>query len=373
MLFIALAALVALCGYLITPDNTPDANDQVASVALQKPGFKVEMLKAQKNQALPEASWLQKWWGGAPNPYEMIPLKGHRVLGDTIEVEEWKAGGGGRLRYFHVVDVVYAIQPESPIFHEKGKYRFTALSGKETTVDEGAVWAAFKGELFFVRSYPLGTDPLGRCIFSRLVIGARVSLAVGLVAVLLSLLIGVTLGASAGYWGGRVDAAVMFMANTLWAIPTLLLVFAIVMGFGRGPWVIYIAVGLTLWVETARLVRGQIMSLRKAEFVEAARALGFGNARIVFKHLLPNIFGPVFILAAANFATAILIESGLSYLGFGIAPPTPSWGGMLNECRGYLTTDKAFLALLPGICIALLVLAFTLLGNALRDAIDVKQ
>jgi len=196
---------------------------------------------------------------------------------------------------------------------------------------------------------------------------------VGLIAVGISLTIGLLLGSLAGYFGGRVDDFIMLLINTVWSIPTLLLVFAIVLAMGRGIGIIFLAVGLTMWVDVARIVRGQVMSLKEIQFVEAAQSMGFRTMRIIVKHILPNILGPVMVIAAANFAMAILIEAGLSYLGFGIKPPTPSWGTMLNENYGYALSGKPFLALIPALAIMLMVLAFNLVGNGFRDALDVKS
>jgi peptide/nickel transport system permease protein len=210
-------------------------------------------------------------------------------------------------------------------------------------------------------------------MLSRLLIGSRISLAVGFIAVAISLLIGITLGATAGYIRGRYDDFVMWLINVVWSIPTLLMVIALTMVLGKGFWQIFVAVGLTMWVEVARVVRGQVMSLREKEFVEAAKVLGFGTRRIVFRHILPNVMGPVAIISAGNFATAILLEAGLSFLGIGVQPPIPSWGTMIKDHYGYLIMDKAYLAILPGVAIMLLVLAFTLIGNGLRDALDTKE
>jgi peptide/nickel transport system permease protein len=201
----------------------------------------------------------------------------------------------------------------------------------------------------------------------------RISLLVGLIAVLISLTLGILLGAVAGYFGGKIDDIIMLIINTVWSIPTILLVFAIVLVFGRGIGIIFLAVGLTMWVDVARLVRGQVLSLKEMAFVEAAKSMGFNTVRILTRHILPNILGPVMVIAASNFATAILIESGLSYLGFGIQPPTPSWGTMLNENYGYAIGGKPFLSLIPALAIMLMVLAFNLVGNGFRDALDVKS
>jgi peptide/nickel transport system permease protein len=200
-----------------------------------------------------------------------------------------------------------------------------------------------------------------------------VSLAVGLIAVLISFTLGIILGAVAGYFKGWVDELVMWLVNVTWSIPTLLLVFAITMAMGKGFWQIFIAVGLTMWVSVARLVRGQVMAIKELEFVQAAKALGFTNMRIIVKHILPNILGPILVIAASNFATAIIVEAGLSFLGIGVQPPQPSWGLMIKENYNFIITHNPMLALMPGFAIMLLVLAFNLLGNGLRDAIDVKD
>jgi peptide/nickel transport system permease protein len=151
------------------------------------------------------------------------------------------------------------------------------------------------------------------------------------------------------------------------------LVFAITLALGKGFWQVFVAVGLTLWVSVARLVRGQVLALKKLEYVEAAKVLGFSHTRTIIKHILPNILGPVMVIAASNFASAIVIEAGLSFLGLGVQPPQPSWGLMIKENYNFIITNNPMLALTPGIAIMLLVLAFNLLGNGLRDATDVTE
>ena len=163
-------------------------------------------------------------------------------------------------------------------------------------------------------------------MLSRMILGARVSLSVGLIAVFISLVIGILLGALAGYYRGRVDDLIMWLISVIWSVPTLLLVIALTMVMGKGFWQIFIAVGITMWVEVARVVRGQVMSIREKEFIMSARALGYSDLRIMFRHILPNIMAPVIIIAAANFASAILIEAGLSFLGIGVQPPVAFLG-----------------------------------------------
>jgi peptide/nickel transport system permease protein len=206
-----------------------------------------------------------------------------------------------------------------------------------------------------------------------MIIGSRVSISIGFVAVLISVIVGLFFGALGGYYGGKVDAFVMWLVNVIWSIPTLLLVIAITLALGKGFWQVFVAVGLTMWVEVARVVRGQIISVKEMQYVTAARALGFSNPRIIINHILPNIMAPVIVISAANFASAILVESGLSFLGLGAQPPIPSWGGMIKDHYNYIILGKPYLALVPGTAIMLITLAFMMTGNALRDALDVKS
>ncbi|HEY8894026.1 MAG TPA: ABC transporter permease, partial [Niastella sp.] len=245
-----------------------------------------------------------------------------------------------------------------------------ALPVSQTRWQEGSASGPFK---VTTKKFRLGTDKYGRDILSRLLVGVRVSLGVGLVTVLISLSIGLLLGALAGYFRGRTDDAIMWFINVIWSIPTLLLVFAITLVLGKGFWQVFIAIGLTMWVSVARIIRGQVLSVRELEYVEAAKALGFSHARIIFRHVLPNVLGPVMVVAASNFASAIVIEAGLSFLGVGVQPPQPSWGLMIKENYNFIITHNPMLALAPGFAIMLLVLAFNMLGNGLRDALQVKE
>ena len=197
-------------------------------------------------------------------------------------------------------------------------------------------------------------------------------MSIGFIAVLISLVVGVFIGAIAGYFGGTVDRFMVWLINVVWSIPTLLMVIGITLALGKGYWQVFIAVGLTMWVEVARVVRGQVISIKEKTFVQAARVLGYTNYRILLKHILPVVIPPLIVISAANFASAILIESGLSFLGIGAQPPVPSWGGMIKDHFRYILLGKPYLAVVPGLAIMSLVFAFMTLGNSLRDALDVK-
>jgi peptide/nickel transport system permease protein len=187
------------------------------------------------------------------------------------------------------------------------------------------------------------------------------------------MIIGTILGLLAGYFGGWVDQIILWLINVIWSLPSLLIAISISFAFKeKGIYQVFLAIGLSMWVELARVVRGQVLQIKEMEYVQAANVLGFSTFRILLKHILPNIMAPIIVICAANFASAILLEAGLSFLGLGVQAPTPSWGSMIKEHYNYIVFDAAYLAIIPGICIMLLVMSFNFLGNALRDALDVK-
>jgi peptide/nickel transport system permease protein len=214
-----------------------------------------------------------------------------------------------------------------------------------------------------------GMDQVGRDVLSRVIYGARVAMLVGLAATGLSLLVGVLVGSTAGYFGGFVDGALMRFVDALQAFPILVLLIAIAAALGPSLEHVIVILGLTTWAQYARVVRADVLSLRQREFVLAARTLGIPNARIIVRHILPNALGPIIVLASLSVAGVILLESALSFLGLGTQPPTASWGSMLADGRTYILTYP-HIALFPGLAITLAVLAFNLLGDGLRDALD---
>jgi len=372
LVFIGLIALLSIIGYWITPDKTPMVNEQNLLLATLKPGTEVIVLKVFKNQDIPKRNIFHILLFGQENKYQSYPLSGYRFSSDSILITEYSKDSTGLEIGFHLADVCYPLYEESGINKDGHLISFVALDGQliKTTVEE--LRDHVIRENIVNKTFILGTDRYGRDVLSQLMIGTRVSLSVGFISVAISLLIGIFLGALAGYFGGKIDALISWFINVVWAVPTLLLVIAITFALGKGFWQVFVAVGLTMWVEVARVVRGQFLSLREKEFVEAARALGYRNFRIIFKHILPNAMAPVIVISAANFASAILLEAGLSFLGIGVQPPMPSWGGMIKENYAYIILDYAYLAILPGVAIMIMVLAFMLIGNGLRDALDVR-
>ena len=379
LIVICIAIILAVIGPSIAPDKTPDADDQILELANVNPGFSTKMLLVQKNREEKSPSIFSRIFLGRENPNEMIPINSF-TFDDSANVVLQSYEGEGRtslVKTFPIVDVCEALSNSNPQISIQGdKATFTTFEEKQKTVSLAALKKEIEQNRVVTKTYRLGTDGYGRDILSRLLFGVRVSLSVGLIAVLISLTIVIFMGSVAGFYRGTVDNIIMWFINVIWAIPTILLAMAIRFAIGdKIPsfLAIFIAVGLSMWVEVARIVRGQVLGVREMEYVQAARGLGYNNARIIIKHILPNIIGPIMVIAASDFASAILIEAGLSFVGIGVKPPTPSWGTMLNDHRAYLLTPgKAFLALAPGICIMVMVLAFNLLGNGLRDAFDVK-
>jgi ABC-type dipeptide/oligopeptide/nickel transport system permease subunit len=331
---ILITIFIAIFAYWLAPDHSPNANRMIIEIGGKHPGYKQQFLAIKKTDLIEKKGLLQRTISGKKDDFQYIPINGFEYKNDSL---------------------IYQQYLDENIFERKS----VLVSGDQYHIETKRFW--------------LGTDKYGRDIFSRLIIGTRVSLSVGLIAVIISVLIGILLGSLAGYFRGTTDDIIMWFINVVWSIPTLLLVFAITMALGKGFWQVFIAVGLTLWVSVARIIRGQVMGIRELEYIEATKALGFSHARTLFRHILPNVLGPVVVIAASNFASAIVMEAGLSFLGVGVQSPQPSWGLMIKENYNFIITHNPMLAIIPGLAIMVLVLAFNILGNGLRDAMDVRR
>ncbi len=358
------AVVVAVSAYLIIPDGSPFAGDQINELAYKAPGFHIDVLQVPVELQPRQPGLIGRLLHGKPSAWHSIPITDYSFAGDSIYIVRYIGEG------------IQGMQLQ---------YALTAITQQSLPREQQI--AEIENHHLQHRTFLLGTDDLGRDFLSRIILGTRVSLSVGLVAVLIALFIGIPLGAFAGFykrypprvaitrkkqWRIPVDNAIMWFINIIWSIPTLLLVFPVVFAFGQQFYTIFIAVGLTMWVDIARMVRGQVMQVREMEFVQATQTFGFSDSRAIWKHILPNITGPVIVITAANFAYAILTEAGLSFLGIGVQPPAPSWGLMIAKYKDNLITNP-YLALIPGFAITFLVLAFFMVGNGLRDALDIKS
>lgn len=326
--------LLSIFAYALVADDTEWANLQIPEMAKSAPGTKVRLVM-KPNEAVQRENpgFLSFLIFGKPDYRIPVPVK-----------------------------------PETEIKFQNEILSFTSIDGEEINIS----WPGFTEADVKEFRYWLGSDGHGRDLLSRLLLGGRVSLSVGLLAVIISLVLGTSLGAIAGFFGGWVDTVVMWFVSVVWSIPTLLL--AISLTFiqdEKSFWMVFVAIGLSMWVEIARIVRGRIMEVREEEFVEATKALGFSDLRSIIKHVLPNVMNPVLIVVAANFATAILLEAGLSFLGLGVQPPVPSWGGMIREGYANIIFESGkWLAIFPGLAIVFVVISLNLVGLGLRDALD---
>jgi len=363
-LTIVYATLIAFFAHLIAPDASPYAGDQINELAYKPPGFRIEVLEVPLELKPAKVGFVRALLYGRPSGSRTIPITGHRFEGDSLYIMRYIGEGVQGMQLAFALHEITGVQASTE--EQVQQIRSAHLSNK---------------------TFLLCTDDLGRDFLSRIILGTRVSLSVGIVAVVIALCIGIPLGALAGFykryppvvrlpgkrrWKFPVDNSIMWMINIIWSIPTLLLVFPIVFAFGQQFFTIFIAVGLTMWVDIARMVRGQVMQVREMEFVQATRTFGYSDNRAIWRHILPNISGPIIVITAANFAYAILTEAGLSFLGIGVQPPAPSWGLMIAKYKDNLITDP-YLALMPGFAITLLVLAFFMVGNGLRDALDIRS
>ena len=329
LLIITIFFLTAIFAYQIMPDKTLLANNIQLAIAKKKPGFTCDYILVNDKKITNKNTLNIK------SDYNEIFIKDSKIINDTV---------------YYV-----------PI--SKSGFNFEKISINDIVTSS-------ENKIINTKKFILGTDRYGRDLLSRIILGTRVSFSVGFIAVFMSLIIGVSLGLIAGYYRGVPDQFISWLINVIWSIPTLLLVIAISVVLGKGFWQVFIAVGLTMWVEVARVTRGEVLKIVQMPYIEAVKSLGLSDFRIMIRHVLPNILNPLIVISAANFSTSILLESGLSFLGIGVQPPTPSWGMIIKNHYGFIIVEKAYLTLYPGICIIALVLSFMLLSNRLRDLLE---
>ncbi len=387
--FICLSIIIALLGYHIMPDDTRLANDGAVEIPLLESGATVKFLKVRKNQDIPEQSLLARIFQGKERYYTIVPINSYEVVGGEVIIDHIKpklrksrhrdGAEDDHKKTFALLNVVKPLaigeHMDQEIKDENQQFSFSTVTGKTETTSLTELKEEFEKNNIVERTYWLGTDKSGRDVLSMLILGTRVSLGIGFIAVIISISIGVLMGALAGFFGGWVDDVIQWIITVVWSIPGIMMVIAISLALNsKGIWVAFVAVGLIMWVEVARVVRGELLSIKQKNYIESARALGYGNTRIILGHMLPNILGSIIVIANANFASAILLEASLSFLGLGVQPPTPSWGMMVKAGYDIIGAKTGMgLIIYPAICIMIMVLSFNLLGNGLRDAYDPKS
>lgn len=347
---IFLFALTGFLGYAITEDKTPNCNQIMPEWAGLSPGSKVYYIQKKRTES---RSW-NFWLVGDEHQGEIVSVL---KLDGRVTGSAYNEQGAG------AADHSGSSDGQVTGFQKDTVYFISQKNGERMAIPRNLYE---ENARVYERTFWLGSDPFGRDMLSRLIIGTRVSLSIGFLAMALSLLIGVVIGLVSGYFGGWVDGVLTWMITVFWSVPTLLIALGLSAFMGKGFYQVLIATGLSTWVEVARVVRGQTMQYKNKEFILSARITGFSSNHIMFKHILPNLSGSLTVLATTNFAAAILLEAGLGFLGLGVAPPTASWGMMVKENIGYLVLDQAYLAILPGLAIMILVMAFNLLAMGLR-------
>lgn len=374
--FLLTLMVVAVLGAVIRPDKSEDANEQVLSIAKLPPLSKVNVLKIRKNRVQENVAWNQLLLaGGKENEYAIVPISDIEFQENRVKVKVFNTTGIEEYRFFNFQDIIYPLDDSQLLKLAKEKIvetDFVDLNGNANTLSAQEMIEKIKTENVEERVYWLGSDLYGRDMLSRIMAGSYVTLIVGFSSVLIALFIGVLVGVIAGYFGGLLERILLWLMNVFWSIPAILLVISITLALGQGVLALVLGIGFILWVEMAQVLRGEVKSIAHRDYIKAAKLMGLSDARILYKHVLPNLFGPILVLAVSNFAQAILLEAGLNFLGVGVSLPRASWGGMVRELYGFLITDGAYMALVPSLAIIFLVLSAVVIGNELKIRFNLK-
>lgn len=383
LILFCLFCLMAILAPILSPDRSVNASRQISEAIRVKPGTNAYFLVINKYPESAQNNFKNLFIGEELNQkwFRIKNESSYYFKQDTIEME--MAEGDFRNLLLPVIlfhpnenepfnqvcmknySKPYCLIGDHCIWTDKGIAKQVSLTEMKTE---------FQSNNLISFTWWMGSDAFGRDVYSRMLKGSRVSIGVGMAALFISLLVGIPLGIIAGYFGGITDKLIQGLISVIWSLPSLLLAMVLSFVLGKGFWQVFLAVGLTLWVDVARMVRGSVLGLKESLFIEAAKTLGYSTPRILWVHILPNLAGPVILVSASCFATAILIESGLSFLGIGIQAPMPSWGNLLQE--GYtqiVLSGGQWLAIYPSLAIVCLVVSLNLIGYGLRDALDPKE
>ncbi len=367
LVLVAVLAGLTIFSLLISPDTTPHANE--GSVLIQKklPGYTTTILKVKKNVATDQPSLLEKIWYGTTPDYLFIPV-------DSFFLEGWDVvffpAGIVEARRMTLADACFSLG--SQLNYEEDIVRFTDIRGNQEMWSRQYLILHFNANVPDQRFYLLGTDRSGRDMWSRLLRGARISLGIGIAATLIATVLGLVIGAISGYYGGWIDRLFSWLMSVTWSIPAILLIVAISITIQqRTMWLIILAVGLTMWVETAREIRARILLIKQMPYIDAARMIGLNDRKIIISHIMPNLYGPVILLAIANLANTILLESGLSFLGLSLPPPAPTWGSMVFEGFNAIGSRNSWhLILFPSLAISVTILIFNIAGQQIKRRLE---